>query len=198
MVSRNAIPAKIFWPAFASFGLPLVLIAIEATPIGPDFVFVLIGIPLLLLAWACLGIWALVITFRRVRRRQWSHALASGILPLTILVAGLQFWNFIHLCIYCGDVVHFIAARSSYVREVRSFPQDGEPRLLVFNLGGMSWASRGYVYDETDELLLAPAHQSASWKIRADQTELTCGYFAEGFPGHSSFTTHWYIASFSC
>ena len=186
------------WPICAAIGMPLLLVVLNSTPIGTNFVFVMIGIPVLLCIWACLSILALVISIRRMWRREWMLAVASAILPLVVLVSGVQFWRFIHLCNYGGDVVQFIAGRPSYVEEIRAIRQDGKPRLLVFNRGGMVWASRGYVYDESDEVMLTASLQSASWKARADQTELTCGYFAEPFPGHFSFTKHWYIASFNC
>lgn len=179
-------------------GMPLLLIALNSTPIAPNFAFVMIGIPALLCIWACLGIWALIISIRCMRGQQWSQALAGAVLPLVILVAGLRFWDFIHLCNYGGDVVNFMAERSSFIQEIRATPPDGKLRLQVFNRGGMIWASRGFVYDESDEVVLASSLRSASWKVRADKTELNCGYYAEPFPGHFSFTLHWYIASFNC
>jgi hypothetical protein len=118
--------------------------------------------------------------------------------PLVILGAGVWFWHFVHLCNDGGDVVHFIVERSSYLNEIRAIPLNGEPRLLVFNRGGMSWASRGYVYDESDEVVREVSQRSASWRARADKTELSCGYYARPFPGHFSFTQHWYLASFAC
>ena len=124
--------------------------------------------------------------------------LTSATLPFAVFIAGIQFWGFIHLCNYGGEVVHFIARRSSYLEEIRTTPNDGNPRLLVFNRGGMVWASQGYVYDETDEVIRAESLRSSTWKARADQTELGCGYLAQPFPGHFSFTRHWYIASFDC
>ena len=133
---------KRLWPVWISIGLPLLLVALNSTPIATDFAFVIIGIPVLLGIWACLGIWALILTVRHMRRREWSRALASAVLPLVILGAGLRFWRFIHLCNDGGDVVYFIAERSSYLEKIRTVPPNGEPRLLVFNRGGMIWASQ--------------------------------------------------------
>jgi hypothetical protein len=189
--------AKKLWPVWVSIGLPCFLVILNSTPVAPNFVFVVIGTPVLLSIWACLGIWALVVSVRRIRRRDWSRAATSAVLPLVILIAGMQFRKF-HLCNYGGDVVHFMARRSAYLEEIRAFPPVGEPRLLVFNRGGMQWSSRGYVYDENDELLRSQTLRPARWTARADQTELSCGYYAEPFPGHFSFTQHWYIASFNC
>lgn len=178
--------------------MPLLLIGLEATPIAPDFLFVLVGIPALFFIWACLGLWTFISSIHSAKHGEWSRASVKIVLPLIVLIAGLQYWSFIHLCNYCGDVVHFIALRPRYLNQIESTPSGGAPRLLVFNRGGMIWASRGYVYDESDEILRAEPQQSTDWKIRASQTELTCGYFAETFPGSFSFTKHWYIASFNC
>jgi hypothetical protein len=190
--------AKKLWPVWIAIGLPLFLVALNSSPIAPNFVFVMIGIPALLGMWACLGIWALILSFRRMRRREWSRAVVCAVLPLVILGAGLRFREFIHFCNYAGDVAHFIVERPSYIKEIGATPLGGEPRLIVFNRGGMIWASRGYVYDESDEVMREEPLRSPSWKVRADNTELNCGYYAEPFPGHLSFTQHWYIASFNC
>jgi hypothetical protein len=189
---------KKLWPVWIAIGMPVLLIALNSTPISLDFAFVVLGIPALLGIWACLGIWALVITVRRSRRLEWSRAAASAVLPLVILGAGVRFSAFVQFCNDGGDVVHFIAARSSYLKEIRVTQPDGEPLLLVFNRGGMIWASRGYVYDESDEVTREEPLRSARWRALADKTELSCGYYAEPFPGHFSFTRHWYLASFNC
>lgn len=189
---------KRLWPVWVAIGFPLLLVSLNSTPIAPNFVFVLIGIPVLLGMWACLGILALILSVKRMWHREWSGAVASAVLPLVILVSGVQFREFIHLCNYGGDVLHFTARHSSYLEAIRASPPDAGPRLLVFNRGGMLWSSRGYVYDESDEVLRADPLRSASWRARADQTELSCGFYAEPFPGHFSFTEHWYIASFNC
>jgi hypothetical protein len=189
---------KTIWPLWVSIGLPLLLVAFNSTPIGLDFAFVMIGIPTLLGIWGCLGVWALILAVRHVRRREWSRVVVSAVLPMVILVAGVWHWQFIHLCNDGGDAGYFIAERSSYLEKIRTIQTEGEPRLLVFNRGGMSWASRGYVYDESDEIMRDAPLRSANWRARADATELTCGYYARPFPGRFSFAQHWYIASFNC
>jgi hypothetical protein len=191
-------PVKKVWPVWISVGFPLLLVGFNSTSIGLDFFFVLIGIPMLLGIWAGLGIWALILAIRHTRRREWSGVLVNAVLPLVIFGAGLRFWQFIHLCNDGGDVVYFMAERGYYLEKIRTMPSDGEPLLIVFNRGGMLWASRGYVYDESDEIVRDEPLRSADWKSRADNTELSCGYYAQPFPGHLSATRHWYLASFNC
>lgn len=198
MFPQESSSSKKLWPVWVAFGLPLLLILLNSMPFAMDFVFVVLGIPALLFVWCCLGIWSLVLTVRRCWRRQFSRAVVSAILPLVIFGAGLRFRGFINLCNVGGDVLHFMFVRSAYLKEIRNTPSNGEPRLIIFNRGGMIWASRGYVYDESDEVVREGSLRSASWKARADGTELTCGYDAEPFPGGLWFSRHWYIASFNC
>ena len=189
---------KPLWPVWVAVGGPLLLVALNATPIGMNFVFVMIGIPALLFMWGGLGVWALLLTVRGVQHRDLVRVGSNAVLPLVILAASIWHWQFLHLCNDGGDIAYFLARHSSFAQAVRATQPSGEPQLLIFNRGGMSWASRGYVYDESDEITLDEPLRSAQWKARSDGTELTCGYYAQPFPGHSSITQHWYLASFSC
>jgi hypothetical protein len=183
---------------WVTIGFPLLVIALEATPFSTDIAFVLIGLPVLLLAWASAGIWATFLTVRSVRKRAWRQTMANLALPLAILLVGLHFTAFIRFCNDAGDTVHFYLRYPAYVKVIRATPPNGNARLVTINLGGMSWASRGFVYDESDEIMRTPSAQSVGWKARAQDTELGCGYGATPIPGPSAFAQHWYIASFAC
>ena len=84
------------------------------------------------------------------------------------------------------------------MKTVRATQPSGNARLLTINLGGMIWASRGFIYDESDEVVREPSLQSPGWKMRAQDSELGCGYGAIPTPGPLALTRHWYIASFAC
>jgi hypothetical protein len=187
-----------FWSVWAAVGFPILLVGIEATPLAPDFAYVLIGLPALLLVWACLGLWAAIIAIRRLAHRDWQRAVISAVLPLVVLGAGLHFWAFIHACGIAGNAVHFYVRYPSYMKAVRATPTNGEPRLITFNLGGMSWASQGFVYDESDEIMRGPSMRSPHWTARSQNSELSCGYGAVPMPGPYTFAKHWYIAWFPC
>jgi hypothetical protein len=186
------------WPIWVAVGFPLLLIVLETTPIATNFAFVMIWLPGFLITWAILGFWAVILTVRWMCRRAWRRAMISVVLPLIVLIAGLQTLSFIRFCSNAGDTLHFYVRYFSYVRTARAEPPNGEPRLLTINLGGMSWASRGFVYDESDELLRDPSMQSSGWKARAQNSELGCGYGALPMPGPIALTQHWYLASFAC
>lgn len=186
------------WPVWVAIGFPLLFIALEATPIAHDFIFVLVEEPSLMMAWTGLAVCAAILTARRLWRRAWREAVISAVLPLAVLGVASNSTTFIRFCNNAGDTVHFCVSYPSYMKAVRSAPSNGGPKLMTFNLGGMSWASRGFVYDESDQMLLKPSLQSPDWKARAQGSELSCGYGAVPIPGPSRFTRHWYIASFPC
>lgn len=190
-------PLKTYWPVWIAIGFPAVLILLNSTPIATNFVFVLLGIPAVLFVWLCLGISALIVGIRHARHHDWSRAAVCAVLPLVILAAGTLLLGFVHFCNDAGDVVYFLVERQLYVQQIAATTSTG-PRLIVFNRGGMIWASRGYVYDESDEIMLDESQQSPGWKARAAKTELGCGYSAEPLPGHFWFARHWYLAAFPC
>ena len=186
------------WPLWIAIGFPILLIILQASPIAPNFVFVMLGVPTLLHAWAGAGIWAAILACRQMRKRMWKQAATSFVLPLAVLCVAFNFWPFIRSCNNAGDTVHFYVMHHSYTETVRATLPNGEPKLSTFNLGGMIWASRGFIYDESDEILRQPAMQTSNWKARAQNSELGCGYGALRVPGPSALTEHWYIASFGC
>lgn len=92
-----------------------------------------------------------------------------------------------------GDVLHFVVMYPFYIAEIKKLPANGEPKLMVFNFGGMIWASGGVVYDESGEIEKPPGDQSAAWKLRAEQNELSCDGYS-----YTPIIRHFYIASFTC
>lgn len=184
------------WPLWIAIAFPLYLILVNTIPFG--FLLAILGLLFLSPLWAGAGIWALVLSLRHIWRHQWSRATRTAILPIVVLIAGFNFWGFVHLTNDCADVLHFAVRRATYMRKIEQMPSNGEPRLVVVNFGGMIWASRGVVYDESDEIMLDPSKQSFRWKTQAEQSELACGYFARPIPGPAFFSRHWYLASFPC
>ncbi len=198
LTNRSGSSAVLAWPIGLAIALPILLIILEATPIGLDFIYTIFVEPALLIFWGLAGACAAIIAIKQMWRREWKTAGASTILPICVLLVSLRLFTFIHFCNYVGDLLYFLVERSFYLQAIDKRAVNGEPRLLVFDRGGMSWASRGFVYDESDELLKEPSLQSASWKKRAEATKLSCGYNARALPGQFDITKHWYVASFPC
>ena len=177
-----------------AIGVPLSLVILAASPLGTNFAYVMVGIPGLLFLWAGAGIWSAVLCVLYARRRLWRHSLEAGVLPAAVTIAAFHLLSFIQHCNYAGDVVHFVLARPYYNRMIASLPANDRPRLAVFNWGGMVWASRGLVYDESDEVALPPGHQSPAWMANPYRAELAC----QGGYSIRPLWSHYYLASFPC
>jgi hypothetical protein len=178
---------------YLSIGLPMALVLLAASPLGTNFVYVMAGIPGLLFAWLIVGIWSFAMSVQLAVKRLWLCSLQALILPAVLVGVALNPLRFIHLCNYSGDVVHFVLARPYYDHKIASLPPTNQPRLAVFNWGGMIWASRGLVYDESDEVALPPGHQSAGWLSNPARAELACdGYVVQ------RLWSHFYLAQFPC
>lgn len=186
----NKIPRAI---AYFGIGLPIALVFLEASPFGANLFYVIAGIPAFLLIWLAVGTWSAIICSRFVARGLWFKSLQAAILPLAIIGVSFNLLGFIHFCIYSGDVVHFVVARPYYDNEIASLPHTDQPRLAVFNWGGMIWASRGLVYDESDQVALPPGRQSAAWLANPARAELVCDGYAV-----QPLWSHYYLAQFPC
>jgi hypothetical protein len=181
------------WAAAIALGVPIALIAFAASPLGPNFIYVVVGIPALLFLWVIAGLVALIASIRSAMRREWRRCVIAATLPVVLLIVAFDPVRFVRSCDYLGDVIHFIAMRSYYDRTIAALPADQRPRLVVFDWGGMSFASRGLVYDETDQVALPRGRQSTDWVAKASHTELSC----EGY-GVQALWDHYYLADFPC
>jgi len=181
------------WVAAIGLGVPIALVTFAASPLGPNFFYVLVGIPALLLLWVIAGLVALIVSIRSAMQRAWRRCVLAAILPVILLIFAFDPVRFVRSCDYAGDVIHFVAMKASYDRTIAALSADQRPRLAVFDWGGMSFASHGLVYDETDQVALPKGSQSADWLAQAGHTELSC----EGY-GVRALWDHYYLADFPC
>jgi hypothetical protein len=192
--AQKPAPSRLLrWAAAIGFGVPVALITFAASPLGPNFFYVLAGIPALLLLWVVAGLIALIVSIRSAMRKEWRRSVLAAILPVVLLIVAFDPVRFVRSCDYAGDVIHFMTMKSSYDRQIAAIPADQRPPLVVFDWGGMSFASKGIVYDETDQVALPKGSQSADWLAQAGHTELSC----EGY-GVRALWDHYYLASFPC
>jgi len=63
--------------------------------------------------------------------------------------AAIDPLKFVRSCDDLGDVLNFEVLHASYQARVAALPGNGEPKLVVFNRGGMLFSSVGVVFDET-------------------------------------------------
>jgi hypothetical protein len=181
------------WFIVIGFAVPAALVALAASPLGQDFFYVVIGIPALLFVWVMAGVGALAASVRSAMRKDWRRCAIASLLPIVLLVVALDPIGFVRSCNHIGEVAHFIIAKPYYDRQIAALPAGQGPHLAVFDWGGMAWASFGVVYDETDQVSLPRARQSADWLARASHSELSC----EGY-GVQPLWDHYYLASFPC
>jgi hypothetical protein len=181
------------WLLLGGLGVPLALIALAASPLGTNFFYVVVGIPALLFAWAIAGVGALIVGVRSAMRKDWRRCAIASALPIVLLVVAVDPIGFVRSCNHIGDVIHFIVAKPYYDRQIAALPVDRGPRLVVFDWGGMVWASSGLVYDETDQVALPRDRRSADWLAQASHSELSC----EGY-GVQPLWGHYYLADFPC
>ena len=182
-----------------SVGVPLLLVLIRATPYGTSFMYVMIGIPVLFVSWGGVAIWSIFDAIRFFRAKENSKLFIASIAPTIFACVLVSPFGFLYYCQDLGDILRFVAKRASYMEEIAKLPSTNEPKLRVFNNGGMIWASAGYVYDESDEVLLPPERRSIQWKARAGNTELVCpGSTVRPFLTGYSISKHFYLASFTC
>jgi hypothetical protein len=192
-VGSNAEATENLWLVAFGLSIPLALILLAASPLGTNFIYVMLGIPALLLVWVMIGITSLTLSIRSAMKKAWRRSLIASVLPIILPFIAVNPFEFIQSCNYIGDVLHFIVLRPYYEQVITDLPRNERPHLVVFNWGGMVWASRGLVYDETDQISLPPDRQSTNWLAQAKHSELSC----EGYSAHPLWA-HYYLVSFTC
>ena len=181
------------WPAAIAFGVPAAIILCRASPIGPVFLYVTIGIPALLLILAGAAVLATIVAAISARMGRWRRVVSCLVLPVVVLANVPGPFALVRYCNGIGNMIHFEVMRDHYLSKIKSLPDTGEPKLVVINWGGMIWASNGVVYDESDEVVLPPSRRSLGWTTRAGTTELSC----EGY-SITPMGSHFYLADFPC
>src|SRR5438045_7048418 len=65
------------WLVVSALGVPLALIVLAASPHGTNFVYVMMGMPFLLLVWAGAGMGAAVFGVHAAMRKAWWQSLIA-------------------------------------------------------------------------------------------------------------------------
>lgn len=186
----------IVWPIILTVAVPLAW----ATIVGffPLLLlgFVIFGVSFgtpLVVALAVILLLFAIMAVRSILGGRWRRAISYAVPLVAALVVAFNVGGFINLCREVGDRTHFYLMRSQYVADLGAQPRDGQPRLRVWNWGGMLWASNGVVYDESDEIMRPAVDQSADWKSRANNSELACSGY-----GFEPLGSHFYLVYFPC
>ncbi|MEJ0071198.1 MAG: hypothetical protein WDO24_23405 [Pseudomonadota bacterium] len=131
----------------------------------------------LALLWLTVPIWAIVVAARRAQRRAWRGAARAVCVPI-IAALAVPYGRDL------GEIARFRLERAGYLAAIEAaraghpLPQTrvdiGPPTFAYFNWGGMSWASSGVAFDETDEAGKPDAARSEAWRTRHSDSELAC------------------------
>ena len=124
LAPRSRIPR---WLLATGLGVPVALIVLAASPLGTNFLYVVVGIPALLFLWAIAGVGALIVGVRFAMRREWRRCTLALALPLVLLAVAADPTGFVRSCNHIGDVIHFIIAKPYYDRQIAALPADRRP-----------------------------------------------------------------------
>jgi hypothetical protein len=172
----------------------LVLIFLDSEPLSTNFVFPLLSMAGVSFIWAVVGIRSAVLFARSARRRLWRRSVSRGLLFAASILVCLCFLPYFRGCAYLGGALRFAVNRSYYDHEVALLPADDHPRFRVFEWGGMLFAWRDLIYDESDEVALPPGGQSSAWKENdRNRGEFDCGHW-----NARRLWAHYYIVDFTC
>jgi hypothetical protein len=181
-----------------AFGVPLAMVVIVAS-IDEFFLaltlYLALLLPFLVILWAVAAVRSGIWSIAYVRNGDWQKSILAAAFPLLLILVASDPLHFISFTQYAGDVLHFAAAKPGYDREIASMPAT-PPRWREFNWGGMLFASRGVLYDQSDEVALPAGRQSKAWLARARDTDLMCG--RPSVPSVQALWGHYYIAGFGC
>jgi hypothetical protein len=179
-------------------GIPLTMVAIVACIdelFLPLIIYVALVLPFLAIVWAIAAVRAGIWAIRYARNKAWRKSILAAAFPLLLMLVASDPLRFTGFTQYAGDVLHFAAVKPGYDREIARLPS-AQSRWREFNWGGMLFASRGVLYDESDEVALPAGRQSQAWLARARDTDLMCG--GSAVPRVQALWGHYFIAGFGC
>lgn len=180
------------WPVGLLLGAAGLAVTLATLFAENDFLCILsmIGLGLVLLAVGAISVvTALVATLRGFWRRALSLMAVPGVLALALFFPTFM----VRPLFTAGEALHFQVQRPLYLARIKDLPDTGEPKLAVFVWDGWLSTSHGIVYDASDKVTLPPEHQSAAWRQRIENTELSCGYGV-----NEPLGSHFYSVGFAC
>ena len=182
---------KLRLPLDFGFSAPFAFFILESTTLW-FFILLLFGVPVLIVTLISVArsSW-MMISF--IKNRNLKDAIFASILPFILIFACVRPFIFINTVNYASGVIHFAVGWPYYNYQVSKLAPLNRPKLVVFNWGGMSWASHGLVYDETDQVIAPKTHRTTAWLEQASHSELSC----DGYQVRPLWA-HYYLADFPC
>lgn len=187
------------WLWIIAISVPVAIIGVRATDMGSSPPYLLMVV-VLLFFWALNAILAVIYTIKASSQKQYGRAACLIGIPVCLVAFIFYLPQSLYMLNEGGDEVRFFFLRTSFLKDIAATARANiQPKLIVWDSGGMIGASRAYVYDESDEINLPPDKRSAAWLERAYKTELSCGPIqAMPILRILDLTTHFYLARLPC
>lgn len=169
----------LFWPIILALAGPAAFVLAWSGPLILRMFFVPYIIVIL---WMSAGLFGIIAAIAWIHDRAWRRLLSTLILPLSVVVAGLNQTLVWSAGRTAGDYVHLLVMYPHYMATISALPVD-QRQFVVFEWGGFIVGS-GIAYDASDET--SSTHPSQQWKERAEQH----GVIGSGYPrafGHFYF-----------
>jgi hypothetical protein len=83
-VGANAEATKDLWLVAFGSSIPLALILFAASPLGTNFIYVMLGIPALLLVWVMIAIISLMLGVRSAMKKAWRRSFTASFRPIIL------------------------------------------------------------------------------------------------------------------
>jgi hypothetical protein len=179
------------------FGLPVVAVLMAAFLVSQPL-WELIVVAVCVLIWTISAATASVIALRYALSKRRAATVMAAFLPCMLAISVITMFSPWRYVLIAGDEVHFLIYRSAYLKEIAQTPLTGEPKLTLFELGGLiSTSTIAIVYDASDELALPAVKRSRDWQARA-KSHLYCEPEVLPFLRLGRFTEHFYLVAFNC
>ena len=170
----------LLWPSALGLAGPMALgfasVYFDSLPIllAPFLVPMLIGVCLLAAAEA----------IRRAHGRRWRAAVSE--LMLSALLVGFAFApnQLFGPVVRLGTEAGLVSYYGGLMPEILQTPREGGPRFLLFDRGGFGGISLFTIYDESDEIGLAPNERSPAWQAKHAGDAGLCDGAATHMIGH--------------
>jgi hypothetical protein len=125
-------------------------------------------VPLLLLPALAIAIYWGVALIRNIVLRRWRRVASVLAAPVMAYVMFAGAWA----AGISSEWIRFEIGKSYYIDQVARLPDTGEPRFKTFDWGGTGGAAvtnimYTLIFDESDEIALAPEARSKEWRQRA-------------------------------
>jgi len=130
----------------------------------------LVLVPVLFVPALAVAAYCTVALIRNLWLRRWRSVASILMAPIAayLIFAGVRAAGI------SSELIRFEIGKHYYIAQIEKLPQTGDPRLATFDWGQTGGAGvpnfiYTLVFDESDEIIRAPAQRSPAWHDRANR-----------------------------